>query len=99
MKTKLMIGAALALLMASGVSVQAHDAKTKEHLKVMQQLSTEQYPGGPTLGKCLAAIEDAKRHDNEWQADFTIKECTDIAGKSIDNGMLLLDDSTRDSED
>jgi hypothetical protein len=79
-------------------SANAYDAKTKEHMKVQQQLSTEQYPGGPTLGKCLAAIDDAKRHANEWQADFSIKECADIAAKSIDNGMLLMDDATRDQD-
>jgi hypothetical protein len=43
-----------------------------------------------TLGSCLAAIEIAEMHDNEWQAPFSKEDCAEVAGKSIDDGMATI---------
>jgi hypothetical protein len=51
-----------------------------------------------TFGSCLAAIEIAQNHDNEWQAPFSKDECAVIAGKAIDAGYVLMnpDSSKKD---
>lgn len=91
----LFIVATIAILSASA---NAED-RSKQDLKDLRQLSTEQRPGGPTLGKCMAAVSDAQQHDNTWQeTEFSMQECRDIAAKSIDVGGRLLEDSAHDDE-
>jgi hypothetical protein len=50
----------------------------------------EKPPEEATLGRCLAAISIAQRHNNQWDAPFTMDECAAIAGKAIDDGLALM---------
>jgi hypothetical protein len=46
----------------------------------------------------MAAISDAQRHNNTWQeTNFSIQECRDLAAKSIDVGLRLMEDGIRES--
>jgi hypothetical protein len=86
----LIIVAAFAALLTSA---NAYDAKTKQDLKALEQLSTKQ-------DECLAAIDNAQRHGNVWQEEqLSMQECRDIAMKLIRNGTKLMEDSTRDESD
>jgi hypothetical protein len=52
-----------------------------------------------TFGSCLAAVEIAQLHNNEWQeTEFTPEECAVIAGKAIDSGYVLINPKSSTDE-
>lgn len=74
-------------------SSNAHDAKTHQHLKALEDLSTKQ-------DECLAAIQTAQRHGNVWQEEnLSMEECRDVAMKLIRTGSKLMEDSIREESD
>ena len=48
-----------------------------------------------TLGRCIAAINDAQASDNEWRAPFPKSDCEKIAIDMIDEGHEMMREGYR----
>jgi hypothetical protein len=58
-----------------------------------------QYHGAKASpGNCQAAIVEAERHGNVWQAPFSMEDCEAIAAKMIDDGWKMIQKS-QESDD